>query len=385
MFVLDDLYVSTEVLNFLEQSQEPVLDNATARRFAAERMLNICSEDDARALLAKPGSRICTLSEMNLESVKRVCNADTSRAIELFKDKAATRRALRPLYPDYVFEEYDFQGLRTLDETSLSYPVVIKPSTGFFSLGIYPVFNADQWREALENIQSNSASWSDVYNSSVVNDSGFLVESYLSGDEYAVDAYFDDEGQVTVLNILRHDFAGSDDVSDRLYYTSPEVILRELNPMTEFLTAVNEILGIRNFPFHVEVRKQVDGSIIPIEFNALRFAGLCTTDVSFFAYGFKTYECFLRNEHPNWDAVLAGKDNLIYPMILLTKAGFDADKPYTFDYEAVRAHFRKILQLREADFATLGTFGFVFPETRKQDWDQEIKPLLTSDLEEFLS
>lgn len=384
MFVLDDLYVSAEVLDFLEKSQEPVLDNAAARRLGADHALAICSEEEARTLLARAGSRICSLSEMNLEGAKKVCSPETVRFIELFKDKAATRRALKPLYPDYVFEEYDLQGLTEVDAASVAYPVVIKPSVGFFSLGIYPVFNEEEWKAALADIKANSASWSSAYNSSVVNDSGFLVESYLEGDEYAVDAYFDDEGRVVILNILRHDFAGSDDVSDRLYYTSPEVILHELDPMTSFLTDVNDILGIRNFPFHVEVRKQADGTIIPIEFNALRFAGLCTTDVSYFAYGFKTYEYFLRNERPNWDVILAGKDDLVYPMVLLTKPGFDATRPYTFDYDALRAHFRKIIELREADFAALATFGFVFPETKKQDWDTEILPLLTSDLEEYL-
>lgn len=385
MFILDDLYVSKEVLDFLEDSQEPVLDNTTARRLSAERKLNICSEEDARTLLSRPASRICTLSEMNLDAAKRIVNADTVRAIELFKNKAATRRALAPLYPKYVFEEYNLQDLMALDASAISFPVVIKPSTGFFSLGIYPVFNEDDWVRALDDIKANSPSWSDAYNSSVINDSGFLVESYLEGDEYAVDAYFDSEGSVVVLNVLRHDFAGSDDVSDRLYYTSPEVILHELDTMTEFLTKVNEILNIRDFPFHVEVRKQADGSIVPIEFNALRFAGLCTTDVSYFAYGFKTYESFLSDQRPNWESLLAGKDDLIYPMLLLTKAGFDATSPYSFDYAMLESRFRKILELRKTDFAALATFGFVFPETRKQDWEQEIAPMLSSDLEEFLS
>ena len=385
MFILDDLYVSDEVLDFLEESQELVLDNATAQRLALSRTLNICSEEKARTILAQPGSRLCALSEMNLDVAKRICNAETAQAIELFKNKAAMRRALKPLYPNYVFEEYTFQQLSALDASKVAYPVVVKPSTGFFSLGIFPVFNEEQWHCAMEDIKAHSASWSDVYNTTVVNNSDFLVESYIEGEEYAVDAYLDEEGQVVVLNVLRHDFAGTDDVSDRLYFTSADVIKSQIVSMTAFLTKANEVFGLRDFPFHVEVRKQPDGSIVPIEFNPLRFAGLCTTDVSYFAYGFKTYEYFLQNKRPNWETLLEGKDSLTYPMMLLTKPGFDATKPYVFDYAALRGRFRNILKLRETDFALLSTFGFVFPETRVQDWDSEIAPLLSSNLEEFLT
>lgn len=385
MFVLDDLYVSKEVLDYLEQSQEPVLDTPAARKHAQERNLFICELDTARSLVEKEGQRICALSEMHLEDAKRVCNSTSVRAIDLCKDKAAFRRTLKPLYPNYVFEEYAQEELENLNPAEVNYPVVIKPSTGFFSLGIYPVFNEDDWRGALEDIAEHSSSWSNVYNASVINDTQFLVESYIEGDEYAIDAYYDDEGRPVVLNIFKHDFAGADDVADRLYYTSKHLIESQLERMQGFLSHANEYLGFKGFPFHAEVRVQSDGVVIPIEFNPLRFAGLCTTDTSFFAYGIKTYEYYLRDKKPDWKTLLQGKDDFIYPMILLCKPGFDSSREYEFDYETLQRSFRKVLALRKTDFAHANTFGFLFPETHEKDWAQEIVPILGSNLEEYIS
>ena len=58
------------------------------------------------------------------------------------------------------------------------------------------------------------------------------------------------------------------------------------------MTRANKFLKLRNIPMHVEVR--VDGDIIcPIEFNPMRFAGLSSTDVAYYAYGIRLYS-FIR-------------------------------------------------------------------------------------------
>lgn len=384
MFILDDLYVSKEVLDYLEESKEPILGNDTAYQLAADRDLHICSSEFELEQSLNLNPRICTLSEMNLDAAKEIADDKTKQAIELCKDKAQCRRVLAPLFPDYHFGEYQLGELLALDPDSLSFPVVIKPSTGFFSIGIYPVFTIDDWKAALAEIKAESATWSGVYNETVANDSSFLVESYITGDEYAIDAYYDNKGEVVLLNILRHEFSGSDDVSDRLYYSSKTILETYLEPMRKFLIEVNEIFQFRDFPFHVEVRIRDDGSIIPIEFNPLRFAGLCTTDLSFYAYGFKTYDYFLNNVRPDWKHLLSSKDDSLYTMILLTKAGFDESQDYHFYYEALKKKFRKILALREVDFSKLKTFGFLFTETKMQDIEKEIKPILQSTLDEYL-
>ena len=48
MLVLDDTYISPEVFAFAESTQEPIFDNASARRYASEgKKLNIVDNSQA--------------------------------------------------------------------------------------------------------------------------------------------------------------------------------------------------------------------------------------------------------------------------------------------------------------------------------------------------
>lgn len=380
MLVLDDTYISPEVFEFAEQTQEPIFDNTSARRYKAEGK-NLSLADNREA--AK--GRIVAFSEAYLDEVKRFCDEPTARAISLCKDKAQCRRLLAPLFPDYMFEEFTLDQLSAVDPSTLKLPVVLKPSTGFFSLGIYPIFSVEDWQTACRDIQEHSGNWSKQYGSTVVNNTNFLVESYLEGEEYAIDAYFNERGETVILDILKHDFAGTEDVSDRLYYTSKAIIEENMEAMKDFLEKSNELLGFRNFPVHVEVRVGQDGVVNPVEFNPLRFAGLCTTDLSYFAYGFKTYETYLRNEQPDWDSVLAGKEGKRYSMVMLSTDGTALPETYTFDYDAVQRTFSKVLSCRKLNARQYNTFGVLFTEASDEAWKEESDYILHSSLQEFLS
>ena len=380
MLVLDDTYISPEVFAFAESTQEPIFDNASARRYASEgKKLNIVDNSQAA------NERIIAFSEAYLDEVKQYCDTETARAITLCKDKAECRRILVPLFPDYVFEEYSVDQLAEVDPSAFTLPVVLKPSTGFFSLGIYPIFSVEDWQAACDDIREHSNTWSEQYGATVVNNTNFLVESYLDGEEYAIDAYFNEQGETIILDILKHDFAGTEDVSDRLYYTSKVVVEDTMQAMKDFLIKSNELLDFKNFPVHVEVRVDEAGVVTPIEFNPMRFAGLCTTDLSYFAYGFKTYEMYLRNEQPNWDDVLADKAGKRYSMVMLSTDGTALPDTYSFDYEAVQRKFSKVLACRQLNAKQYNTFGVLFTEASDEDWKAESDYILHSSLKEFLS
>lgn len=218
-----------------------------------------------------------------------------------------------------------------------------------------------------------------------MNNTNFLIESYLQGEEYAIDAYFNDQGKTVILNILKHDFAGTEDVSDRLYYTSKQIIQKNLGRMQLFLEQCNELFGLKNFPVHVEVRIDETGVIIPIEFNPLRFAGLCTTDISYFAYGFKTYEMYLRNKAPNWDELLADKDGLRYSAVILSTDGNALSDSYSFNFDSLKHSFSKVLTTRVFDAKRYNLFGMLFVETPEKEAQKEAEFILNVDLNEFLS
>lgn len=70
------------------------------------------------------------------------------------------------------------------------------------------------------------------YPQKVIDNSTYILEEFIHGEEYAIDAYYDENGKVVILNIMKHDFSSTSDVSDRLYYTSKEII-NEKNRYTD--------------------------------------------------------------------------------------------------------------------------------------------------------
>lgn len=333
MFILDEPYISEECLDYLEQSRHPVLANAMGRRCASARRLNLVEgmPTDTRRIIAPSEAPLAWVTQHS-------SNEQLKRAIYLMKDKAEMRRVLAPLQPDYRFEEVALTDLATYKVENLHLPVILKPAIGFLSMGVYTIRSQKDWDEAVIDIDIHRADWCATQSRSVVDDARFIVETYIEGQEYAVDVYYDSEGAAVILDILQHDFASAEDVTDRLYWTDAKLIRRMLPTLTSYFDKVNEQLGLRDFPCHVELREE-GGTIIPIEFNPLRFAGLCTTDISWFAYGFKTYECFLDDIRPDWDSILAEHGDRRAAFIVL---GPLTDEPPLTDDELMRFDYGKL-------------------------------------------
>lgn len=380
MIILEKPFVSDELKDFLEASQTAVLDNATAREAAgAARKFNFVGDAEARERLAR-GERLYTISENALDWIyENSADKKLLATIDTMKNKAAMRRLLKSVYPDFFFEEIPANELRKIPFESLPVPVVLKPAIGFFSVGVYTIRTREDWERALADIEKTSDGWRKLYPERVLGNGSFVAEKHIGGEEFAVDVYFDADGRAVVLNILKHEFASESDVSDRLYYTSKKIILENVARFTEFFDRVNAELGARNFPAHVELRVDA-GKIIPIEFNPMRFAGWCSTDIAFFAFGVRTYEYFLDGEKPDWEKILAGKGDEIFTMCALNKP--EPCPPISaFDYDALCAKFERVVSMRKADFREQSIFGFLYTETRKRE---ELDFIVNSDLTEFI-
>jgi hypothetical protein len=273
------------------------------------------------------------------------------------------------------------QELKQLDFNKLPLPFVIKPAVGFFSVGVFVVSNLNDWNHAINEIFNNLNEWKKNYPEKVINNSIYILEEFINGEEYAIDAYYDENGNVVILNIMKHDFSSTSDVSDRLYYTSKEIINEKLDILTDFLNKVNQKIKAVNFPFHAEVRIDKN-KIVPIEFNPMRFAGWCCTDLTYFAFGFKTYDYYFNNIKPDWNELLQDKDNKLFSLIVLDKYK-DYMSGDTFNYDSLHDFFSKILCIRKLDPEKNPVFGFVFTET-DDDNIKELENIVQSDLKEFI-
>ena len=226
----------------------------------------------------------------------------------------------------------------------------------------------------------------DLYPPEVVDSSSLIIEGCIKGEEYAVDAYFDSNGEAVILNILNHIFSSSDDVGDRIYTTSKEIIERNLAEFTEFATKIAELAGVRNFPAHIELRRDPNGTLVPIEINPLRFGGWCTTaDLTYHAYGFNPYVYYYSQIKPDWSKILTDKAGKVYSIIILDNStGIEPERISGFDYQKLLSDFENPLELRKFDYKEYPVFGFLFTETSVEN-EVELKEILKSDLKEYIT
>lgn len=382
MIILDEPFASDLLLDWCAQSGHPVLDNEFSRTCAQRYGLNLVDGPSAAARLEE-GERVYTNSENALEWIlDSVENENLVRAIRTFKDKALMRRVLASVGDDSLIATMPDSELDSYCIDGLELPFVLKPVVGFCSMGVYVISSKEDWRAAVADIARQKDIWAERYPQSVVGVQEFMLERYIGGQEYALDAYLDSDGRAHMLNVLRHDFASQEDTSDRMYVTSPE-ILQEMGPLfTAWLDSVNEVLGIVNVPLHIEVRVEGD-AVRAIEFNPLRFAGLSGTDIAYRAYGFRTYEAFLTDSQPDFQKIFEDCQGSTYCMSLLgIPAG--ATGCERFDDETFRKNFTYELDYLPFDAQSMGSYGFLFLRT-DESTQGELDYLLRADLREFLT
>lgn len=386
MILLDKPYISAFLIETIRKNGFPVIRNDFSESLnLPEDIVQISSDEAVRLFKTADRPRMYTASENSIGWIaEHLSFSSLPDDIEKFKNKGAFRRMLEPIYPDFHYQVFHVDELGSVVADSIPFPVILKPTIGFFSMGVYLVERPQDWSQAVQNIQLEMEAKGNLYPAEVLNTTTFIVEEIIEGDEFAVDAYFDEQGEPVVLNILQHLFASADDVSDRVYLTSRAIIENNLKRFTDFLKEVGELADVRNFPVHVEIRVDGKGKIQPIEINPMRFGGWCTTaDATWHAYGFNSYEHYFQNLKPDWESVLRLRGEELFALIVLDNStGVDGRRIASFDYEALLSRFEKPLELRKIDFVEYPVFGFLFTESRNLE---ELNQILVSDLQEFIT
>jgi hypothetical protein len=250
---------------------------------------------------------------------------------------------------------------------------------------VHTVANLNDWQKVQRLIKEESDRIKHLYPVNVLDISTYIIEAVITGDEFAIDCYFDSDGSPVILGIYKHLFASEEDVSDRVYITSHQILMEMLLPVENFLRKTGEKMQMKNFPVHVEIRMEENGSIQPIELNPLRFGGWCTTaDMAAMSYGFNAYEYYFEQKAPDWAAILSSGDSSVYSIVVMdNKTGIDFKDINSFDYGRLTEKFSQVMEIREIDFKKHPLFGFLFLKTQL-DRMEEIKFILNSDLREFI-
>ncbi len=387
MFILDKPYVSQLLERTLIDHQIPVLIREPALiRSDLSRLNHLDLPLFFERLNQKSDPLLYTNSENAVSLIyDHAPDSRLAKVTRQLKDKAFFREKTQALYPGLQYMRVTRSELSRLQEKDLTFPLILKPAVGFFSMGVYRVDHYDEWSATLQDLEAELTRVSSLYPQHVLDTEGFLIESYIEGREYAVDAYYDDAGEPVILNILEHLFASERDTGDRCYYTGGKVIEQLHRLFTDELRKIGSLFDLRRYPVHVEFRVQSDSQekrAFPIEVNPLRFAGWCSTDLAYYAYGINPYQYFFQQQKPDWAQIIQEKGDRYFGITVAEiPPHIDREQIDHIDYGHFEQMFSHILDIRKIDYRMYPVFAFVFSETKEMS---ELKRLLHLDLTEFI-
>ena len=385
MFILEEPFVSQFLADSIRESRAPVLDTPMARMCLADAPQLLLPSAEFAARTIENGSRVYTNSENSLAWVaEHLGETDLPRQAAALKDKVGFRELVSRMHPDYVFRAVSVDELDSIDVSELPVPFVIKPAVGFFSIGVHVVDSAASWPGVVTAIRDAVARSECLYPDQVLGLDRFVIEEVIEGEEFAVDAYFRRDGTPVILNVMAHLFASEEDVSDRVYYTTPAMMAEWREPFAAYLAEVGRLARLHDFPVHAELRVDAAGRIAPIEINPLRFGGWCAGDMAWYAHGIDPYACFLDDAEPDWTTLDRGREGRATALVVADfPASIERETIESVDYDAFLARFSKPLDLRRTDFRRYPVFAFTFVESPEADMS-ELRDVLHADLTEYL-
>ncbi len=383
VIIIEKPYVSEFLIDTIVQNDWPVLDNQAVEDAEIEEgAFSIISSDAAvKYYSTQEFPMIYANSENAITWVlKNLPDSNLASYIKLFKDKILFREMLKELYPNFYFISANLDELKKLQPAEIKFPVVVKPAVGFLSFGVHTVKDAKEWKDVIGKIEKEMRQAAMMYPQHVVSASKFIIEELIEGEEYAVDAYFDRDGEPVILNIFQHPFFNSQDVKDRIYLMSAGIMIKYMAKFGQLLREIGQMKNVRNFPLHIEMRVKEDGTIVPIEVNPMRFAGWCTTDVAKYAWGINPYEYFYRQQMPDWNNILtnAGKEVFYFSMAEVP-FGLDRKKIQGFEYERFLSNYSNVLEVRRINPDENPLFAIIFGSTTNKEEVVKILSLKTED------
>jgi hypothetical protein len=385
MFLIDKPFVSDFLIETIKDNNYKIIATKVAKELVKDDSLAWIAEEEAVALLkSNPEISLYSNSENALAWIDQYYGeSQLSSQLQVLKNKVKFRELIKELFPDFYFKQISIDDIQRLPADEIRFPFVIKPAVGFFSIGVHIVENEKDWIKAKSELQADKLK--SIFPENVLNTSTFIIEEFIRGEEYAIDYYYDNNGDAVLLNVLHHLFSSGTDTSDRVYSTSKAIIEKYKIDLEYFLSKIGKELDLKNFPAHAEVRIDENGKIIPIEVNPLRFGGFCTTaDLMGVTIGFNEYQCFCENKKPDWDSIFKGKEDKIFSVIILdNNSGIIPSDILRFNYSDLAKDFEKPILIRELDINKYPVFGFAFIESAASN-KKELNDILTSDLRKYI-
>ncbi|MBG9454041.1 hypothetical protein ABE61_08110 [Lysinibacillus sphaericus] len=383
MIILDRPYVSDLLADTISKNKIPVI-KLNEVFIPNESTINLKKVDDLLIELEKGNSPILFNSENGLNILSKYApNHYLTTVTDILKNKVTFRKTLSRHYKDFFFTEVSLKELEELDPSALPYPIIVKPVIGYSSIGVHRIDKVEEYKETIKQLKFEMEVTSSEYPIEVINNQSFIIEKLIEGDEYAVDVYFTEDGEPVILNLFKRMFRHEKDMSDRIYYTSKQVINESLNKIQEFLRTISSFFALKSAPIHIEIRIDNDDQIVPIEVNPLRFAGIGTNELGVHAYGVNACEYFFKQEKPDWENIVNQMDDSIYSFCCAEiDASIDCKQVVSINHEAFKLNFGEILEYRPMKVNEGSTFAVIFHKS--PDLNENIR-LLDLDLNQYIT
>lgn len=364
MIFLDTRYVSPLLKKTLSTVKDTIFDVTHGRFLSAPPTFQ---EFDVR-------SGVIMNAEIGMEALNEFLpNHHITGMANIFKNKMAFRKLIASKYPDFFYRSCSLAELQKNAGEGLPFPIVLKPIAGYGSEGVYKFDDNKSLEQFIHTCQTADAA----------EDMQFIIEEYIDGNEFAVDFYFDEEGEPVILNIFARKFKDSNDVGDRIYYISKAVLSTYMTPFYRYLKEFGESLHLKMMPLHIELRVNSAQKIIPIEVNPLRFAGEGTTELGYFACGVNPYEYYFSGRKPAWDNIIAEMDDSIYSFTCAEMdKGITPAQIEAIDHHSLKKEFKEILDYRILPLDGRATFAVIF---FKSEGESEHNHILNLDFMKFIT
>ncbi len=304
--------ISPSLLNAIQRWDISVYSQLPTSALAGT--INILKNTEAASLIQDKNAVVIMNWEASLSFILENLPQQRLKQVNAFKNKATFRELVKELYPLFYVEltRETLRDFRFLEEVET---VVLKPSLGTASIGIRIVRGQHEWVKAVDSVLKDIDIAKEHMNPAMLNDSSFLVEEFLDGDEFACDGFWNANGKTVITGIYQHPFASTLDVSDTVYYTSTKVVAETIEQTMQVLEHIGNKLDMRRFPFHFEFRFS-NGNLFPIELNPLRFGQVALPDITEYAFGFNPYDLFFGDKAPDWDSLLNDANSKVYGFVL---------------------------------------------------------------------
>ena len=320
-------------------------------------------------------------SETALSTVlDKLDDLDAKRGILMLKDKYKCREALSDMYPDFYFRKCGILDLFEMDPPHKK--IAIKPQRGFFGTGVrFADIDSDMTAIA-EQVTNDIKSNGRFFPESVLSTQDILLEEYVEGEEYAVDMFYDSNGNAEIMNIYHHPEPAIKEYAHLMYYSNKELFDRYLEEFTILFKELGKHMNLVNFPIHAEFKRSHE-RFIPIEFNPMRYGGFGLADLGFLSYEKQAISCYFQNSHVDWQQIWNSRQERNYAFVLAYN-GKDVDistqKPLHKSFRQHLNRYASVMDYVQLDHQSNPVFAIAYVQT---DDYQQLMELLNTDFNDF--